>query len=130
MFIIYQLTRSFKPPVLDGIDFVGPEPSLLTFTSGQSIGDVQCANVTVLDDDILNGRKNLSIKLANYGGVGSGVRIDDNMPSINVNVIIDGDTGDGKIMNACIHNIIIINSGIHHSSHSGFVTVNLHSIRA
>ena len=36
------------------------------------------------------------------------MRIDDNMPSINVNVIIDGDAADGKITNACIHNIILI----------------------
>ena len=81
---------------LDGIDFIGPEPSLLTFTSEQSIGDVQCANVTILDNNVLNGLRNLSIRLANYGGVGSGVRIDDNMPSININ--IDRDTDDGKII--------------------------------
>ena len=81
---------------LDGIDFIGPEPSLLTFTSGQSTGDVQCANVTILDNDVLNGLRNLSIRLANYGGIGSGVRIDDNMPSIIIN--IDSDTDDGKII--------------------------------
>ena len=79
---------------VEGVDFVGPEPSILTFTSGQSMGDIQCANVTILDDTILRGKRNLSIWLRNNGGGGKGVRIDDNMPS--VDIIIDVDTDDGK----------------------------------
>ena len=79
-----------------GVDYVGPEPMLLTFTSGQSMGDVQCASVTILDDTILSGQRNLSIRLILYqGGIGSGVRIDQNMSSINV--LIDDDTDDGKL---------------------------------
>ena len=57
------------------------------------MGDVQCANVTILDDTILRGQRNLSIRLRNNGGNGSGVRIDDNMPS--VDITIDVDTNDG-----------------------------------
>ena len=33
------------------------------FTSGQSMGDVQCASVTILDDTVLSGQRNLSIRL-------------------------------------------------------------------
>ena len=77
-----------------GVDFIGPEPSLLTFTSGQSMGDVQCANVTILDDTILRGQRNLSIWLRNHGDNGRRVRIDDNMAL--VDIIIDVDTNDGK----------------------------------
>ena len=68
---------------------------LLTFTSGQSMGDVQCASVTILDDTILSGQRNLSIRLIYQGGIGSGVRIDQNMSSINV--LIDDNADDGKL---------------------------------
>ena len=78
----------------DGIDFIGPEPSLLTFTSGQSMGDVQCANVTIMDDTILRGERNLSIQLRDHGGDDSGVRIDDDTPSVDI-IITDND--DGKL---------------------------------
>ena len=58
------------------------------------MGDIQCANVTIMDDSILRGQRNLSIRLRNHGDDGGGVRIDDNMPSIDI--IIDVDTDDGK----------------------------------
>ena len=77
----------------EGADFIGPEPSLLTFTSGQSMGDVQCANVTILDDSILRGQRNLSIRLRNHGGNSSGVEIDDNTASVDVTII---ESDDGK----------------------------------
>ena len=79
---------------VEGVDFIGPEPSLLTFTSRLSMGNVQCANVTVLDDTILSGQRNLSIRLRNHDGNDSGVRIDISMPSIDI--MIDVDTNDGK----------------------------------
>ena len=58
------------------------------------MSDVQCANVTILDDTILNGQRNLNIRLRNHDGDGSGVRIDFNMPSIDI--VIDVETDDGK----------------------------------
>ena len=58
------------------------------------MGDIQCANVTILDDTILSGQRNLSIRLRNLGGDNSGVRIDFNTPSIDI--IIDVDTDDGN----------------------------------
>ena len=56
------------------------------------MGDVQCANITIVDDAILNGQRNLSITLRNIGGDDSGVRIDLNMPSIDISINVD----DGK----------------------------------
>ena len=79
---------------VEGVDFIGPEPSLLTFTSGLSMGDVQCANVTILDDTTLSGQRNLSIGLRNHDENDSGVRIDISIPSIDI--MIDVDTDDGK----------------------------------
>ena len=60
------------------------------------MGDVQCANVRILDDTILNGQRNLSIKLTNrtVSEDGSGVKINDSIPS--VVIIIDVDTSDSK----------------------------------
>ena len=79
---------------VEGVDFIGPEPSVLTFTSGQSMGDIQCANVTILDDTIFRGQRNLSIQLRNHDDDGRVVRIDDNVPPIDI--IIDVDTEDGE----------------------------------
>ena len=58
------------------------------------MGDVQCANVTIVDNSILSGQRNLSIRLRNESGDSSGVRIDVSNPSIDI--IIDVDTDDGK----------------------------------
>ena len=60
------------------------------------MGDVQCANVTILDDTTLSGQRNLSIRLTNHtiGEGGSRVKINDSMPS--VDIIIDDDSDDSK----------------------------------
>ena len=94
----------------EGEDFIGPNPSVLTFTSGQSMGGIQCANVTILDDNVVEGHTNFSIRLTNNfddggdgsdggggegggGGGGSGggghVQIDANVPEISINIAID-----------------------------------------
>ena len=57
------------------------------------MGDVQCANVTILDDTILRGQRNLSIQLRNHGANENGVRIDDNMPSVDITIDVDTDDG-------------------------------------
>ena len=43
---------------------IGPDPSILTFTSGQSTGDIQCADVTILDNSFLEGERNFSVRLS------------------------------------------------------------------
>ena len=62
------------------------------------MGDVQCANITIVDDAILNGQRNLSIRLRNIGGDDSGMRIDLNMPSIDISIDVD----DGKQIHVSI----------------------------
>lgn len=47
----------------DGADFIVLDPYTLTFTSGQSIGDLQCTSVTVLDDLNPQGERNVSISI-------------------------------------------------------------------
>jgi hypothetical protein len=47
----------------EGVDFIGPDPSMLTFTSGQSTGDIQCGVVTILNNSILEGEHRFSIEL-------------------------------------------------------------------
>ena len=107
----------------EGIDFIGPNPPILTFTTGQSAGDIQCAEVTILDDSILDEQRNFSIRLTDDigdgsdggdggggggsdggggggnggggGGGGGGVQVDANVPSISINIAIDID--DSKL---------------------------------
>ena len=72
-----------------GIDFIGPDPSVLTFTAGQSEGDIQCAEVSILDDSVLDGERNFSIRLVETSGGdggGGGVQIDVNVPSIDIRI--------------------------------------------
>ena len=83
---------------VEGADFVGPTPSVVTFTAGQSVRDVQCTNVTILDDSVVDGHKNFSIRLtSDIGGVngsrggGGAVEIDTNIPAVVINIAIDTD---------------------------------------
>ena len=90
---------------IEGVDFIGPEPSVLTFTSGQSQGDIQCANVTVLDDSVIEGESNFTIGLFDLGdesdndsagtggegegGRGRGVEVDASISKINIDIAVD-----------------------------------------
>ena len=47
----------------EGVDFIVLDPSTLTFVSGQSFGDVQCTSVTILDDSVPQGERNVSISI-------------------------------------------------------------------
>ena len=94
------------------------------------MGDVQCANVRILDDTILSGQRNLSIRLTNHtiGEGGSGVKINDSMPS--VDIIIDVDSDDSKYPAISDHyrdNEKII-STCTHRCHSGFLSTNIHGL--
>jgi hypothetical protein len=68
----------------EGVDFIGPDPSMLTFTSGQSTGGIQCAVITILDNSILEGERSFSVEL---GGIPSetSVKINKTMMSEDIN---------------------------------------------
>jgi hypothetical protein len=78
---------------IEGVDFIGPDPSVLTFTSGQSTGDVQCADMTILDNSILEGERSFSVVLAQVHSE-TNVNINETMPSVDVD--IDDDHNDRK----------------------------------
>ena len=83
-----------------GVDFIGPDPPLLTFTPGQSVGDIQCANITVVDDSIPQPERSIVVTLGNNRTVGgiesiSSVRIDTSIPSLSFD--IDTDINDRKL---------------------------------
>ena len=79
----------------DGVDFIGPDPSVLTFTSGQSTGDVQCANVTILDNSFLEGERSFSIELGQFHSE-TNVKINETMTSVDID--IDDDHNDSKFI--------------------------------
>lgn len=79
----------------EGIDFIGPDPSVLTFTAGQSTGDVQCAKLTIVDDSVLEGRRNFMIRVAkNPRGSSDGVLLSSTAPLVRID--IDPDLDDSK----------------------------------
>jgi hypothetical protein len=80
---------------IEGVDFIGPDPSVLTFTSGQSTGDVQCADMTILDNSILEGERSFSIEL---GQVRSETNVKINKTMTSVDVDIDDDHNDRKFV--------------------------------
>ena len=87
------------PTLVEGVDFIGPEPPELTFTAGQSAGDIRCASVTILDDSIPQGERNFSISIGDGGGDGGGgggggVRVDPDLPSIEIDIAVDLDDGE------------------------------------
>ena len=71
------------------------------------MGDTQCTEVTILDNSVLDGERNFSIRLVEVrdndsgpGGNGgndqggNGAQIDPNSPSINIRIALD--VRDGK----------------------------------
>lgn len=79
----------------EGVDFIGPEPSMLTFISGQSTGDIQCADVTILDNSILEGERSFSVQLAEVPSEMK-VKVSDTMMSVDIN--IEDDPNDSELM--------------------------------
>ena len=57
----------FSGLITERVNFVILHPSTLIFFSGQSIGDVQCTSVTILDDSIPQGERNVSISISRSG---------------------------------------------------------------
>ena len=48
-----------------GIDFSAPSPSTLTFPSGSTMTDTQCAMITLLSDNAVEGPHEFTVNLAN-----------------------------------------------------------------
>ena len=97
---------------VEGVDFTGPDPPVLIFTAGQSTGDVQCTNVSIIDDSILNGERSFKIRLAKGSrGSSTGVLLSASVGVINID--INHDLDDSKSMQLYTHGtlIVIINSG-------------------
>lgn len=82
------------PMCTEGIDFIGPDPSVLTFTSGQSTGDIQCADVTILDNSILEGERSFSVELREVHSERS-VKINETTMSLDIDV--EDDPNDSKL---------------------------------
>ena len=80
---------------IEGVDFIGPDPSVLTFTPGQSTGDVQCADVTILDNSILEGQRSFSVELREIRSENS-VKINETMMSVDID--IEEDPNDSKFV--------------------------------
>ena len=56
-----------------GVDFIGPTPSTLIFMAGQSMGDIQCADVTIPDDSIPQPQRTFNVSIGdNVGTVSDG----------------------------------------------------------
>lgn len=55
------------------------------------MGDIQCANVTIVDDSVLEGQRNFRIRLSQDIAGGSGMQISADAPSTDVNIDIDFD---------------------------------------
>ena len=79
----------------EGVDFIGPNPSVLTFTSGQSTGDIQCADVTILDNSFLEGERSFGVEL---GQVHSETNVKINETMMSVDIDIDDDHNDRKLV--------------------------------
>ena len=80
-----------------GVDFIGPTPSTLIFTAGQTMGDMQCADVTIPDDSIPQPERTFNVSIGEDVGTvsdggdggGGGVRINSDLSSISVDIGID-----------------------------------------
>ena len=49
---------------IDGIDYIGPSPSVVTFRPGQTIGDQRCSVVSVLDDGFIEDEEMFNLSLS------------------------------------------------------------------
>lgn len=90
----------------EGDDYT-TNPSALIFPHGQTAGDIQCVNITIIDDPFPQEERSLTISLGN-STVGDGrnseggrqgeanrVRFNPNSPSIYISIALD--SSDGKL---------------------------------
>ena len=76
-----------------------PDPPALTFTPGQSVGDIQCANVTVVDDSTPQPARRITVAIGNtrtVGGIGRVENVRVNPAVSSVSFDIDTDINDRK----------------------------------
>ena len=93
---------------VEGVDFIGPDPSVLTFTSGQSTGDIRCANLTIVDDSVLEGERNFKIRVAEDPI--AGVLLISTVPLISIDIDLDFD--DGKVTIKVHSDVLIMSSSM------------------
>lgn len=86
----------------ESVDFIVLDPSVLTYISGQSVGDTQCVNITILDDSVPQGERNISIRVDSSGNGTGGedggygnVHVNPSLSSIEF--IIELDVDDCKL---------------------------------
>ena len=46
-----------------GVDLIGPTPSILIFVAGQTMGDMQCADITIPDDSIPQPQRTFNVSI-------------------------------------------------------------------
>ena len=68
------------------------------FTSGQSTGDIQCTNVAILDDDILEGERHFTIGIVTDSSIdpndhGGPASVSSKMPSVGFSIAPDIEDG-------------------------------------
>ena len=68
-----------------GVDLIGPTPSTLIFTAGQTMGDMQCADITIPDDSIPQPQRTFNVS----------IREDVRTASDGSDGVDDGDGGGG-----------------------------------
>ena len=57
------------PSAIEDLDYTGL-PDLITFVSGDSEGAMSCKNITIIDDNIVEGVENFTVKLtSDFSGV-------------------------------------------------------------
>lgn len=54
--------------ILGGVDYTGPSPATLTFTSGQEVGGQQCATFTAVDDELFEDEETVLVSLSSAAG--------------------------------------------------------------
>ena len=84
---------SFYVNHTEGIDFIGPNPSSLTFTVGQTVENTQRAEIKVLDNFIPQGERNFSLTTeSTVGNDGSGgVHVNPDATLVEINIELDTD---------------------------------------
>lgn len=74
---------------------MGPVPSTLTFISGQSAGDIQCSNVTILDNSVVEDERSFRVILDNDTNDN---RVLINASAVSLDFVIAVDISDSKML--------------------------------
>ena len=74
---------------------MGPVPSTLTFISGQSAGDIQCSNVTILDNSVVEDERSFRVILDNDTNDN---RVLINASALSLDFVIAVDIRDSKML--------------------------------